>query len=93
MAQIIATSKRNTLKEYRSLKLSSSALRTTFLEDLAAAKASVGQNSIATELRQLQTHEHERAMARRIRYIYGTTKGGGVTSVLLLPMAQDCMKS
>jgi hypothetical protein len=38
MAQIIA-SKRNALKEYRSLKLSSSALRTTFLEDLVAARA------------------------------------------------------
>jgi hypothetical protein len=68
MAQIIA-SKRNALKEYRSLKLSSSALRTTFLEDLAAARTSVGQNSIATKLRQLQTHEHQCTMARRIQYI------------------------
>jgi hypothetical protein len=81
MAQII-TSKRDALKEYRSLKLSSSALRTTFLEDLAAARSAAGHNSIATEICQLQTQEHQRSMARRICYIYGTSKGGGVTSVI-----------
>lgn len=81
MAQIIA-SKRDALKEYRSLKLSSSALRTTFLEDLAAARSAAGHNSIATKIRQLQTQEHQRSMVRQIRYIYGTSKGGGITSVI-----------
>ena len=73
--------KQTALQEYRSLKKSSIALRNTHLEDLAEARAAVGNHSRAMELRQLQTHEHQCAMARRIRHIYGKTKGGGVTSI------------
>jgi hypothetical protein len=52
------------------------------LEDLAAAKAAVGNTSKAAALRQLQTHEHQRSTARRVRYIYGNLRLGGVTSVI-----------
>jgi hypothetical protein len=54
------------MKEYRELKKSSWSLRQTHLEDLAAAKAAVGNTSKAAALRQLQTHEHQRATARRV---------------------------
>jgi hypothetical protein len=58
------------LKEYRELKKLSWSLRQTHLEDLAAAKAAVGNTSKAAALHQLQTHEHQRATARRVQYIY-----------------------
>jgi hypothetical protein len=81
LADIIAK-KRAALKDYRSLKLSNHSLRKTYLEDLAEARAAAGNNSTATKIRQLQTNEHQRAMARRIRYIYGEFRNGGVTSVI-----------
>ena len=70
------------LKEYRELKKLSWSLQQTHLEDLAAAKAAVGNTSKAAALRQLQTHEHQRAMAHRVRYIYGNLRMGGVTNVI-----------
>ena len=74
--------KRRALKEYRDMKKSSQALRQTHLEELAEAKAALGHTTKASVLRQLQTHEHQRAMARRIRYIYGSNRAGGVTNVI-----------
>ena len=58
IAQIIAHQK-EALKEYRAMKKSSVALRQTYLEDLAVARAATGNNSRATELRQLLTREHQ----------------------------------
>jgi hypothetical protein len=55
--------KRRALTEYRDIKKSSQALRQTHLEDLAEAKAALGNMTKASALRQLQTHEHQRAMA------------------------------
>jgi hypothetical protein len=63
--------KRVALKEYRELKKSSWSLRQMHLEDLAAAKAAIGNTSKAAALHQLQTHEHQRATACRMQYIYG----------------------
>jgi hypothetical protein len=56
--------KRAALKEYRDLKKSSWHLQQAHLEELAAAKVATGNTSKASALRQLQTHEHQRAMAR-----------------------------
>jgi hypothetical protein len=58
LAQII-NNKKEALKVYRSLKRSSNALHQTHLEELAEARAAVGNNSRATELRQLHTWEYQ----------------------------------
>ena len=76
--QIIA-SKQTALHAYQQLKKNSFALCQTFIEELAAACAAIGNHSQATELLQLLTHEHQRALAWRIRHIYGQTKNYGVT--------------
>jgi hypothetical protein len=75
-------SKQAALKEYRQLRKSSWSLRQSHLEDLAKAKAAIGNTTKAAALRQLQTHEHQRAMARRVQYIYGNLCLGGITSVI-----------
>jgi hypothetical protein len=64
------------------MKKSSVTLWKTHLKDLVEARAAMGNHSKATELRKLITHEHQRAMARRICFLYGKAKAGGVTSVL-----------
>jgi hypothetical protein len=56
-------SKQAALKEYRQLRKSSWSLRQSHLEDLAEAKAAIGNTTKAAALRQLLTHEHQRAMA------------------------------
>jgi hypothetical protein len=43
------------------------------------------------ELRQLHTQEHQRALARRIRHLYGTLQGG-VTSVIAPNMHGDLVE-
>jgi hypothetical protein len=87
----IVDKKKEALKEYRLLKKSSLALRQTHLEELAEARAAVGNNPKATELRQLHTREHQRALARRIHHLYGTLQGG-VTSVIAPNMHGDLVE-
>jgi hypothetical protein len=93
MEQIISK-RRTALKEYRSIQESSIILRKTHhLEDLAEARDAVRNNTNkATELRQLQEHKHQRSMARRRRYLYGKTKGGGITSVIAPDEAGDLVE-
>jgi hypothetical protein len=74
--------KRKALKEYRELKQSSKVLCQTHLEDLAEAKAAIGNVTKASAICQLKFHDHQRAMAHHIRYIYGASCAGGVSSVL-----------
>jgi hypothetical protein len=79
---VAKASLRLAFQEYKGLIKSASALRTTFLEDLASALSSAGKTSQATQLAVLQRRESQRNMARQIRHMNGKLRTGGITSVL-----------
>ena len=71
-------------KEYKSVRKKDSHLRSTFLEDLAMARAEAGNNSQATELRNLGIRERQRTTARHIKQVFGKGKGQGTSKVEIL---------
>ena len=71
-------------KEYKSVRKKDSQLRSTFLDDLAMARAEAGNNSQATELRSLRTRERQRTNARHIQNVLGKSRGQGTSKIEVL---------
>jgi hypothetical protein len=56
--------------------------RTSWLEELASARAIDGIRKVATEVRQLEQREKQRRNARLIRRANGRLRSGGISSVI-----------
>lgn len=69
--------------QYNLLNSQASQLRVSFLEDLASAIADQGNGTKEKILQQLQLHEEQRSVARKIKYTLGKQRVG-VSSVEFL---------
>ena len=69
--------------KYRNLKKQVVQLREQWLEDLAEAMTKDGNTTQATKLEQLKRTEEQRRTARKIKYLRGKLKTGGVTFITL----------
>ena len=67
---------KNTFNQYNLLKSKATQLRSSFLEDLADAIATKGNGHKEKILQQLQLHEEQRAVARKIKSILGQQRSG-----------------
>ncbi len=74
---------KNTFNQYNLLKSQATQLRVSFLDDLAEAIAVQGNGTKEKILRQLQLHEEQRSVARKIKYTLGKQRVG-VSSVEFL---------
>ena len=52
-----------------------------YREELATARAEVGNNTIATEIRNIQVREQQRTTARRVKTAFGKYRGQGTTKI------------
>ena len=69
--------------EYSSISKEHATLRTSFLEDLARARAREGNTKASSELRSLKNREAQRYTARRIKKALGKSKGAGTTKIIV----------
>jgi hypothetical protein len=67
---------KNTFNQYNLLKSKATQLRSTFLEELALAISIQGNGNKEKILQQLQLHEEQRAVARKIKSILGQHRSG-----------------
>ena len=68
-------------KRYKVLRRQAKRLRTTFLEDLAEARALEGNTSLATEIRNMTIRENQRTTARRIKSTLGKNHRTGTSKI------------
>jgi hypothetical protein len=75
------SSLRQAHRDYKVTKRNAPSSRKTWLENLAQALSEAGKGNQATCLRALQHREQQRSMARQIKRITSSSRGGGVTMV------------
>jgi len=56
--------------------------RSSWIEELATARAMEGKNTVATEVKQLLQRETQQRDARLIRRVNGRLRSGGISSVI-----------
>ena len=68
-------------KSYKKLRKIDKRLSRTYREELATARAEAGNNTIATEIRNIQVREQQRTTSRRIKTVFGRGRGQGTSKI------------